>query len=140
VDPLRLGVVGALVCALTGCGAARGTGVGTSAPLSRATPTQGGQRGDCYFRIAYEGGTVLLDFANRTVDCTTLSRRLQTSGPPFGGELWSLDRLTVAAGAHFICVRSKFYADVMAVYTDGEDTRTAVAFCSGVVGQSPPSA
>ena len=103
-----------------------------------ATPTAVAT--DCYFRLSFERGTVLLDFANRSLACSTLSGMLARGGPPFNGELTRLDYLNLPPSLRPVCIKSRFYSDVMAVYSDNGGANTAAAFCAHLLVQSPASA
>jgi hypothetical protein len=137
--------VGLLAASLVGCTSspptARSAGEGSSAPtaLHSASPDASAGRHDCYARATYQGGSVLLDFANAQGTCATVLEALRRLGAPFDWQLTPLSRLSSDTAGGFTCVKAKFFADVMAVFPDNGDTDTAIAFCTRLIGHGPPS-
>jgi hypothetical protein len=95
---------------------------------------------DCFFRLAYNQGSLILDFSTRSSACTTIRSALIASGRPFDGAMTALDGVNLGPAPRVTCVKAHFHAKAMAVFPDNAGTAPAMAFCQALLGFGPTQA
>lgn len=134
---LTLLALGALACGA----APAGRSPSPSVP-SRLTPNPSSVRNDpgCDFRMAYQGGTVFLNFVTAQTDCGTIQQDVASIGSPFTPALTPVSYIDFPSPTP-VCLKSDFRANgvllakvLIVLVNHGAADPAATAFCGAWIG------